>query len=145
MSYDIYLEVDLGGLVMCGSCGGDGVPYGWKGKPDPPACECGGAGRVRGRVGVDSLPHWNFTSNVAPMWRKAMPDTDGLAGMDEMLAKDALPVLRAGIERMEADPDTYRELNPANGWGDFDSQLERLRVLQRAFEAAPEATVVVSR
>ncbi|MBF6619068.1 MAG: hypothetical protein ITG02_02415 [Patulibacter sp.] len=87
----------------------------------------------------------NYTSNCAGMWRKAMPETDGLADMDGLDASAAAVRLRAGIAKMEQDPDAYRALNPANGWGDYESQLEMLRELLSQCEAAPRATVRVSR
>jgi len=89
--------------------------------------------------------HWNYTSNVAPMWRKAMPETNGLAGMDGMLAEEAAQRLALGIERMEAEPAAYRALNPPNGWGDFDSQLECLKAWLAECQRHPKATMVVSR
>lgn len=111
MSYDIWLEADLGG--------------------DEPA-----------RVGdLD----WNYTSNVAPMWRKAMPLTDGLADLHGMPCHAAAIELRKGIAKMEAAPDVYRALNPPNGWGDFDRQLDALKRLLAACEAAPAAKVAIGR
>lgn len=112
MSYDIWLEVDVGG---------------------PELAE------------IDVLPHWNYTSNVAPMWRKAMPETDGLAGLAGMKASEAADHLSRGILRMRADPDSYRALNPENGWGDFHSQFLRLEELRDACRRAPRARVGVSR
>lgn len=96
-------------------------------------------------IAIEPSGWWNYTSNVAPMWRLAMPDTDGIAGMDGMLVKDAAESLRSGIAQMEKDPERFRELNPENGWGDFDRQLEALRQLLADFEKAPQAKVVVSR
>ena len=94
----------------------------------------------------DEFPlDWNYTSNVAPMWRKAMPETNGLAGMHDMKASAAADVLRRGIAAMEGDPGPYRAMNPENGWGDFDSQLERLKELLGWMERNPEATVGISR
>jgi hypothetical protein len=112
MSYDIWLEADLGGT-------------------EP--------------VRTDALDHWNYTSNVAPMWRKAMPESNGLAGLEGMTCADAAVHLARGIGRMEADPDEYRKLNPENGWGDFDSQLESLRKLLTACRMAPRAKVAIWR
>lgn len=110
MSYDVWMEVDLGG--------------------EEPAR-------------LDDLDWWNYTSNVAPMWCLAMPETEGLAGMAGMQAGEAAVVLARGIGCMETDPDAYRALNPANGWGDFDGQLTRLKDLLIAFRAQPRATVRV--
>lgn len=112
MSYDIWIEADVGG-------------------PEP--------------VQLNVLPYWNYTSNVVPMWRKAMPDTDGLGGLDGLDCRSAAEHLEAGILRMEADPDDYRALNPASGWGDFDSQLKGLYVLLKACRSAPNATVGIWR
>lgn len=109
MSYDIWLEADLGG---------------------------------ESPVNIGTLD-WNYTSNCSPMWREAMPETDGLSGMVGMEAGEALKTLREGIKRMEAEPAKYREMDPPNGWGSFDSQLRALKELEAAFAAAPLAKVVI--
>lgn len=91
---------------------------------------------------------WNYTTNCAPMWRLAMPETDGLAGMHGLLAKDAAGVLKKGIARMEKDPAAYRALNPENGWGSFDGEYGTFQALRRLLancEAHPRATVRVHR
>lgn len=90
------------------------------------------------------LLDWNYTSNCAPMWRKAMSETDGLAGMDGMKAGEAAEVLRKGLRHMVGNRADYEALNPENGWGDFVGQLEALSRLLSACTQAPEAIVVVS-
>lgn len=97
-----------------------------------------------GLIGIGRL-EWNYTSNCAPMWRRAMPETDGLAGMDGMTAHAAGAVLRLGLERMGKDPEAYRALNPENGWGEFESTRKALVKLLEAFDSAPQAVVKVSR
>lgn len=89
--------------------------------------------------------YWNYTSNVAPMWRLAMPETDGLAGLHGVQAGEAAKVLRVGIAHMENEPAVYRALNPANNWGDFESQLDALKQLMAWCERHPRATVEVCR
>lgn len=94
--------------------------------------------------------HWNYTSNVAPMWRLAMPETDGLAGMEGLTGAEAAEVLRAGIARMEAEPAVYRALDPPNGWGSFDGDeyggtLQALKDWLAECERHPKATMTVSR
>ncbi|MGH3634219.1 MAG: hypothetical protein ACREN2_13495 [Candidatus Dormibacteria bacterium] len=84
----------------------------------------------------------NQTSNVSCMWRHAGAD---LAEFDGRTAVEALPALRIAIAAIEDDPGTYKAMNPANGWGDYDSCLEFLRELVKDFTAHPKATVVVSR
>lgn len=88
------------------------------------------------------LTDWNFTSNVAPMWRAAGAD---LAEFDGRTAGDCLPVLVAAIAEMEALPGKFRAMDSPNGWGTYDHLLPRLRVLADQFRAHPKATVRVSR
>jgi hypothetical protein len=79
------------------------------------------------------------------MWRKAMPATDGLAGLHGMKASSAAKYVRKGIAAMDADPESYRAMNPPNGWGDFDSQREALERLASELERSGTSIVVVSR
>lgn len=96
-------------------------------------------------VEVVALGYWNYTSNCAPMWRKAMPETDGLAGLHGMSALDAGKALDRGLQAMRDDPEAYRALNPTNGWGDFESQYEALCKLLAACDRAPRAVIEVCR
>lgn len=84
----------------------------------------------------------NMTNNVAPMWRAAGAPVHDFHGE---LAHICLPVLRDAIAKMQADPDTFRAMNPENGWGSYEGCLAFLRELADDFEAHPRATVVVGR
>lgn len=84
----------------------------------------------------------NMTSNVSPMWRLAGAD---IAAFHGRTAGECLPQLREAIERMETDPAPFRALNPANGWGSYETCLRFLRELAEDFVAHPKATVEVSR
>ncbi len=85
---------------------------------------------------------WNYTSNCAPMWRQAGAD---LATFHARKAGDCLPVLDAAIAAMRADPDTFRKMDPPNGWGSYDSLLPQLEALAEDLRRHPNATVAVSR
>ncbi len=85
---------------------------------------------------------WNCTSNCAPMWRAAGAD---LAEFNGRKAADCLPVLDAAIQKMQADPETYRAMNPPNGWGDYDSLVRALERLAQELRYHPKATVRVWR
>ena len=85
---------------------------------------------------------WNYTSNVATMWRKAGAD---LALFDGKLAADCLPVLLAAIDRMTASPDEYKAMDSNNGWGTYESLLPHLRELAEKMEKHPKTTIRVSR
>ncbi|GAB4974544.1 MULTISPECIES: hypothetical protein [Mycobacterium avium complex (MAC)] len=71
----------------------------------------------------------NMTSNLVPMWRRAGADLAEFAGRT---TEDVLPNLDAAISAMRAEPDTYRILNPPNGWGDFESCLAFLEAIRDA-------------
>ncbi len=84
---------------------------------------------------------WNYTSNCVPMWRTAGADLNGFHGKP---AGDCLPVLEAAIKRMEDDPNTFRVMDPPNGWGSYDTLLPALRELAAQLRAHAKATVEVS-
>ena len=83
----------------------------------------------------------NYTSNCAPMWRHAGAD---LREFDEAPASEAAGPLAEAVKRMETDPDTYRAMNPPNGWGDYEGALAFLRKIAEAGGAHNKATVRVS-
>ncbi len=85
---------------------------------------------------------FNMTSNVAPMWRHAGAN---LAEFDGKTAGAMGPLLDAAIVRMMVNPDTYRAMDPPNGWGDYEGCLEFLRELRDEFNRHPNATVRVCR
>jgi hypothetical protein len=85
---------------------------------------------------------WNYTSNCARMWRHAGAD---LADFHGKPVADCIPILAAGIEAMESDPDTYRSMDPDNGWGSYASVLPALQKLLGAMKAHPLTTVRVWR
>jgi hypothetical protein len=84
----------------------------------------------------------NMTSNVAPMWRKAGADLADFAGKT---AGDCVADLQAAIRAMEAEPETYRAMNPANGWGDYEGCLDFLKSIRDACATHPACTVHISR
>lgn len=85
------------------------------------------------------------TYNLEPMFREALGMAMQTRGdepaLDGMLAANALPIIRAALARMAAEPDVFRALNPKNGWGDFEGAVEFLRWLQDACRDHPKATV----
>lgn len=87
----------------------------------------------------------NMTSNVASMWRKASPGTDGLAGIHGKTGAQVAAQLRAGVTDMLKHQADYEPLAPANGWGSFGGALRYLERITEAAEAHPNATFEVSR
>lgn len=72
-----------------------------------------------------------------PLWR---PEEIGIS-----LAGDLVRPLEAGLARLEADPEKFRDLNPPNGWGSYDSLVLFVRSYLAACRDYPTATVSVSR
>lgn len=84
----------------------------------------------------------NYTSNVAPMWRKAGCD---LAEMHDRPASEVRGPLWQALQAMRANPDEYRAMNPSNGWGNYDGCLQFLTGLWEACGRHPNAVMKVSR
>lgn len=82
----------------------------------------------------------NYTSNVTPMWRKAGLD---LAAMDGWSAVAAAPVLATTVAVMTADPQTYKAMEPDNGWGDYPGALAFLLRLLAACREHPRTELRV--
>ena len=87
----------------------------------------------------------NHTSNTSIMWRKVMPETDGLAGIDGKKGADVLASLRAGYSAMVDRAAEMRAMNPANGWGSYESARAYLLAVVRAAESHPLAEFRVCR
>ena len=86
-----------------------------------------------------------YTHNVAPMWRKAgiYKELYGHTKVED--ARELGICLLEGIYDIERNPDNYKKLNPANGWGDYYSALEFLKDLYINCLKYPKAWIKVSR
>jgi hypothetical protein len=87
----------------------------------------------------------NYTSNVAPMWRKAIGDNLGRTIDMLPFASTVQPILAKGIKRMRANPDEYRAMNSENGWGNYEGALAFLEEIEHACRNYPMARVRASR
>lgn len=91
------------------------------------------------RVGSET---WNYTSNCVPMWRAAGAD---LAEFDGKLAGECIPILDAALAALRDDPARFKAMNPANGWGAYETLVLALEKLRRNFAYHPKATVCIWR
>lgn len=85
----------------------------------------------------------NYTSNVWLMWLTALNGVS-LRDFNHVPCSEAAGPLAEAVRRMEADPDTYREMNPPNGWGDYEGALAYLRRLSEACATHPKCRIRVS-
>lgn len=86
----------------------------------------------------------NYTSNVSPMWAKALAaagEDIRLSDTEGRLAADVLPLLIAAVSHMRENPDEYRAMNPPNGWGDYEGALRYLVGVAKACELHPKTTL----
>ncbi len=86
----------------------------------------------------------NITHNVSPMWTKAGMH-HAMYVCDGEIAGGLVGEIDAGIKAMEVDPAGFTALNPANGWGDYESALDFARAWFAACAGHPKATVRISR
>ena len=91
------------------------------------------------------LDFGNMTSNVAPMWRAACLEFDGLAGIDGKRGSEVSAALSVGLSWMFWYRRELEKLNPPNGWGSFPHAFRYFAAVTRAAREHPDATFGVSR
>lgn len=94
---------------------------------------------------VTSMDFGNCTSNVAPMWRAACPELDGLAGIDGKTGREVAEQLRKGAHAMFRDRRELEKLNPSNGWGDFAGSFRYFARVAQFASQHPDARFYVDR
>lgn len=96
-----------------------------------------------GRYPATIVDCGNYTYNVAPMFARALGGK-GLNDIDGEEAWKVIPKLEHAIEHMGTHAADYRELNPPNGWGNYDGALEYLRGVLKACKENPKCTIRIS-
>lgn len=87
---------------------------------------------------------FNITHNVNSMWHKA-GCYDALYNSEGKLSKEVSPILQLSLLVMLARPEEFKELNPENGWGDYDGAIDFLVKVIKEFNESPSAKIVVSK
>ena|SRR5688500_15539078 len=97
--------------------------------------------------GCDNGRDWSVTHNTSPMIYAALTAqgfelppskwrSTGTVGwyehLDGMSAEEGAEYLRLIVSGLEADPERFREMNPVNGWGDYDGLIKVLREMRDA-------------
>lgn len=81
------------------------------------------------------------TYNLTPMWRRAGVVSEGSRDLDGRNAGEMRGVLAQAVADARANEAAYRELDPPNGWGDYDGFLEILMRLERLCREHPTGTL----
>lgn len=84
----------------------------------------------------------NYTYNCSPMLWEA--NKASLSDLNGKPVEEVALVLSEGVAIMRADPERFRAMNPANGWGDYDSWLGYLDRIIDACNQYPGAVLVVT-
>lgn len=79
---------------------------------------------------------------LMPMYTKAMGFS--LFEFNGKDAGDCVNALAFGIGNMAREPEEYKKLNPANGWGDYDVALAFLRLMEHTCRQHPLCRVRVT-
>jgi hypothetical protein len=87
-----------------------------------------------------TIAEFNYTTNCARMWRHAGIDLRECKGAP---CTEAAGPIADAVRRMEADPDTYKAMNPENGWGDYEGAMKFLRDIADACARHPKAQLGV--
>ena len=111
---------------------------------EPCRCACG---HEHERQQTDVLYDDNITHNL-----NTMADAAGLyqalwrpEDINITTAAQLIAPLQRGLAELETNPDRYRALNPANGWGNYAGLVRFVRAYLMACQAHPDATVRASR
>jgi hypothetical protein len=92
--------------------------------------------------------YWrNITHNLGKMASEAGL-YDAMWGAEDQgwtHAHDLIEPLRDGLATLQADPERFKQFNPANGWGDYEGLLDFAASYLAACMKWPDAEVRVSR
>lgn len=75
----------------------------------------------------DTIEVDNYTYNVNCMYARAFGTKSFSYLLNNRKCSEVIDLLQEAIKNMESDPDKYREMNPKNGWGDYEGALEFLK------------------
>ena len=71
------------------------------------------------------------------LWR---PDENGFT-----VAKEIIEILEEGLEKLKADPKTFKAYNSSNGWGVYEHFVPFVEAVLDACREYPNAEIEVSR
>jgi len=110
-------------------------------------CECAECGHEHTRKERETFWCSNITHNLGAMaeaagiydacWR---PEEVGITK-----ARELIPYLRAGLEKLISAPGKFKVFNAPNGWGLYEHFVSWVKAYLAACEEYPDADVQVSR
>lgn len=98
----------------------------------------------------------NYTCNVWQMyydaWDKVqdqleIPSYEYVGDWRDAIQLDqkySIPVLGAMIAQLKSDPEYYKEMNPSNGWGNYEGAIKFLEGAYKALQKNKDAYIEFS-
>lgn len=86
----------------------------------------------------------NITHNLNRMWQEAGV-YEALYESEGKTAKEIIPTLEEGLQRMIADPKHFKQFDSPNGWGLYKNAVPWLAELIAEFKEYPDGVIGVSR
>lgn len=83
----------------------------------------------------------NYTYNCGDMFCMALGRS--ITSLDGAIGKDVVDTVWMALRDMVSRRTFYEEMNPANGWGDYEGAREYLRKLAYGCAEHPSATIRV--
>lgn len=127
MSYDVYVEVPTGpesSYCVFDANYTSNVSAMWTHALDVPERPC---------YNEDGSPRMGSRHNRdTGEWEPVHIHDFGLRVLHGAPCSEAAGVLARAVQRMESDPEFYRQWNADNGWGDYDGALKFLRSVAEA-------------
>lgn len=81
------------------------------------------------------------TYNLTPMWRKAGVVVERTSDLDGKTTAEVGALALAGLIDAWRNEAAYRDLDPPNGWGDYDGFVEILTRLTRLCHQHPRGVL----
>lgn len=79
---------------------------------------------------------WQLTYNLSEMVRSA--GAYKIFANHSTTGPEGLEILERAVLALESDPDRFRKMNPANGWGSYDGLLKVFREMVREMKDGPQ-------
>jgi hypothetical protein len=124
VSLDVYLTGQAGGPCKCEECGAEHQ-------------RANGPGVYWANITHNLSRMADAAGLYCPLWRP------GEIGIER--AAQLIDPLEEGLARLRVDADTFKAMEPANGWGTYDGLISFVRAYLAACRKHPDATVGVSR
>lgn len=92
-----------------------------------------------------SVGDFNYTWNCSPMWYAVREQDRAMIPIEGMTGEESIAILQDGLDKLKATPEKFIAMNPANGWGSYDSFVEWIENLLKHAKEYPRLKWSASR